>query len=297
MASDGLSIRRVSSFEEYRRCEDLQRRVWGMGDTELVPSDLLVTAQRNGGLVLGAYDDRGEMIGFLFGFLGASAREEEEGAIPRWKHTSHIVAVLPEYRDQGVGYRLKLRQREFVLEQGLDLITWTYDPLESRNGYFNIAKLGAVCQTYIRNAYGEMSDALNVGLSSDRFQVDWWITSGRVAERIDRGPPPLSLETAVEAGADWAVRAEIGESGHPVPAKQELDLTSAELLIEIPPEFQLLKAEDLSLARAWRDQTRAVFERCFASGYQVEDFLSEVQHNRRRSAYLLRRRESPTEPG
>ncbi|HSN73476.1 MAG TPA: GNAT family N-acetyltransferase, partial [Anaerolineae bacterium] len=171
-----ITIHPLTTHDEIHAVEQLQRDAWGVPDLEIVPLHMLITPPRNGGLLLGAYDGE-RLVGFVFGFLGLTA----DG---RLKHCSHMAGVHPDYRDQGVGYQLKLAQRGHVLAQGIDLITWTFDPLETRNAGLNFHKLGAVCNTYLRNLYGEMHDVLNAGLPSDRFQVDWWVGSQRVAERL-----------------------------------------------------------------------------------------------------------------
>ncbi|MDQ5850812.1 MAG: hypothetical protein M3380_01845, partial [Chloroflexota bacterium] len=183
MSTTEIVVRHLEAIDEVRRVEALQREIWQMpGDREVVPLHLLVTAQKNGGLLLGAFSGE-ELAGFLFGFLGRTA----DG---RWKHCSHMLGVLAPYRGRGIGETLKAHQRAFVMEQGLDLITWTYDPLESVNAFLNIGKLGAICRTYLRNVYGDLRDELNRGLPTDRFQVDWWLRSARVASRFIGGTPP-----------------------------------------------------------------------------------------------------------
>ena len=181
-----ITIRPIETHAEYHALEQLQRDVWTLPDVEVVPLHVLLTAAKNGGLLLGAFDGE-RLVGFVFGFPGLTP----EG---RLKHCSHMAGVHPDYRDRGLGYSLKLAQREHVLAQGIDLITWTFDPLETRNASLNFHKLGAVCNTYIPNLYGEMRDGLNAGLPSDRFQVDWWIASERVAQRL--AEPPLQLPSA-----------------------------------------------------------------------------------------------------
>lgn len=164
-----IVIRPLVTHGEIHAVEQLQRDAWGEPDIDVVPLHMLLTPPRHGGLLLGAFDgDR--LVGFVFGFLGLTA----DG---RLKHCSHMAGVHPDYRDQGVGYALKLAQREHVLAQGLDLVTWTFDPLETRNAQLNFHKLGAICNTYIRNLYGAMRAAINAGPPSDRFEVEWWIRS------------------------------------------------------------------------------------------------------------------------
>lgn len=159
----GYQIRRLLDPEEYRDAEELMGSAWGILDrVDITPRHVLVTAQKNGGLVLGAFAPDGQLVGFLFGFLGTTA----EGKL---KHVSHQVGVHPQYRGLHLGYLLKRAQRGEVRRQGLDLITWTYDPLETVNAHLNLTQLGAVCSTYLRNVYGELRDNLNRGLPTDRF--------------------------------------------------------------------------------------------------------------------------------
>jgi GNAT superfamily N-acetyltransferase len=156
---------------------------------------MLITAIHNGGLVAGAFTgDR--LIGFIFGFPGIEFTPDG----PRPKHCSHMMGIHPDHRDSGVGFALKRAQWQMVRHQGLDHITWTYDPLLSRNAYLNITKLGAVCSHYRRSEYGDMRDGLNAGLPSDRFQVDWWINTRRVERRLGkRARRPLKLENFAKA--------------------------------------------------------------------------------------------------
>ncbi|MER3467266.1 MAG: hypothetical protein C4312_01280, partial [Thermoflexus sp.] len=184
---------------------------------------------------------------------------------------------LPEWQDKGIGYRLKRAQREAVRNQGLRLITWTYDPLESRNAYFNIAKLGAVCNTYLRNAYGELHDALNRGLPTDRFQVDWYIASRRVATRLSQGHYALSRALFEQAGAVLVNPCRFDERGLPIPPEAFATPDVAFWLVEIPHRFQEVKRQDPGLARAWRFHTRELFETAFALGYLVVDFLRDQE--------------------
>jgi len=285
-----IIIEPITTTERFHECEEVQKAVWGMQERDIVPLHLLVTAQKNGGLVLGAFDKRGRMVGFVFGFLGAREPDEEgEPLSKRLKHCSHMMGVLAEYRGQGIGYQLKLAQREWVLRQGLELITWTYDPLESMNAALNIGKLGCICRRYLREVYGEMREALNVGLPSDRFLAEWWLTSQRVVERLERGWRRRSLEEVLQAGGQVLNPAVVREDGLVEPLEAACSPQSPLVLVEIPGHIQGIKAVDMALARRWRLHTRQVFEECFAAGYTVTDFVSEVREGRRRSYYVLRR--------
>jgi predicted GNAT superfamily acetyltransferase len=280
-----VEIRPIKKHEDYRAVERLQREVWGLEEVEIVPDHLLLTAQKNGGLVLGAFrvpQESGseQLIAFVFGFVGLSPTGQT-------KHCSHMVGVASAYQNQRLGYRLKLAQREHVLAQGIELITWTFDPLESRNASLNFRKLGATCRTYLPDLYGPMRDALNVALASDRFQVDWHITSAHVLDRLEGRYAKPSLSRLQAAG----VRLVKGpQAGNP-PRSPEIALPveSNHMLIQIPADFQALKTASMELARAWRLHTRTLFEAAFARGYVVTDLLFEDGQ----SCYLLEKDFTP----
>jgi predicted GNAT superfamily acetyltransferase len=253
-----------------------------MDDTSVVSLHLLLTAQKNGGLVLGAFDEQGTMVGFVFGFLGMT----DQGQV---KHCSHMAGVLPEYQGQQIGYRLKLAQREHVLAQGLDLATWTYDPLEGTNASLNIGKLGVICRTYLPDVYGDTGIQLHLGLPTDRFEVEWWVRSRWVEEHLGSRHGKLTLDKALDMGVERANQTEFDGRGL---LRSEMDhrTPSAEaVLIEIPADFQAIKSADMGLAREWRAQTREIFENCFDAGYVATDFISEVQEGRRRNFYFLQK--------
>ena len=283
-----IIIRPLSTLADFHAAEELQRQVWPGSELDVIPLHLLTIVAHNGGLVLGGFHGD-KLVGYLLGFLGTDEGEPSRPALARLKHCSHMLGVLPAYRGQHVGYQLKLAQRDHVSAQGVRLVTWTYDPLESRNAYLNIAKLGAVCHVYQREAYGEMSDALNAGVASDRFQVDWWITGPRVKERMFGQRAPLVLESFTSAGAEIVNPTEAGGDGLPRPAEHPRALAGTLALIEIPPDIQAIKARDLALAQAWRMHTRELFEAAFASGYWVTDFFHEAVGGRDRSFYALSR--------
>lgn len=259
-----LQIRTLHTPTEMEQVQDLQRLVWPGSEADVIPVHVLLTFAHNGGLVLGAYDGP-RLAGISIGFPGLYPTP---GGL-RAKHCSHELGVHPHWRDSGIGYTLKCAQREQVRAQNLDLITWTYDPLLSRNAHLNIARLGAVCRSYLREIYGDMRDDLNAGLASDRFQVDWWINSPRVVERIEASATPrrASPEKLPRLYPVLAQKNFIAPAASP-PAP-----TEPAFLVEIPPDFLALKAADFSLARDWRFFTREVFETCFQAGYSVSDFF------------------------
>lgn len=273
------NIRLLHTAEEMFRVEALQRVVWPGDDVEIVPGHVLLTAAHNGGLVAGAFVD-GELAGFAWGFLGLDDRVRP----PRVKLCSHQLGVLPAYRSAGLGFALKVFQREFAQAQDIDLITWTYDPLLARNAQLNIAKLGATCNTYLPDLYGPMRDGLNAGLPSDRFQVDWWISTPRVADRLAMPPRIGGLADRLATGA--VLLNPPGPAGAPWPPMTSFDVPAADAaLVEIPPDFLALKAIDSAQVQAWRLGTRAVFAALFIRGYVVTDFVRDAG----RTAYVLSR--------
>lgn len=281
-----MNIRRLSSSEDMRALERLQRAVWPGSDTDVVPGHMLKTISHNGGVLLGAFSD-GTLIGFVLGFLGVDAHSPDRVAMARLKHCSHMLGVHPDNQDQGVGQALKKAQRAAVIEQGVRLITWTFDPLQSRNAHLNIRRLGALCHRYVANAYGEMRDELNTGLASDRFEVEWWVTSSRVETRIDQSRPPLDLANFLAAGATKVNPASLGESDLPRPAPESEPLQGNLLLVEIPPDIDRIKEEDPDLAQDWRQHTRTLFQQAFAAGYIVTDFVHLAGERVPRSYYVL----------
>jgi predicted GNAT superfamily acetyltransferase len=285
------NIRLLETPEDMSAVEDIQRTVWPGSETEIVPAHMLITAVHNGGLVLGAFNAE-KMIGFVFGFPGLETTPDG----PRPKHCSHMMGIHPEYRDAGIGFALKRAQWQMVRHQGLDHITWTYDPLLSRNAYLNIAKLGAVCSTYRRSEYGDLRDGLNSGLPSDRFQVDWWINTQRVQRRLGKRPrPTLKLAHVARSGLHPLYTLQYGTNDLPRPPGQLPSIEDRLLLAEIPADFLSLKSFDFSLARDWRLFTREFFEATFKSSYIVTDFVFDRIEGRPRGLYVLTHGESTLE--
>jgi len=280
-------IKLLDSPEDMTLVEDLQRAVWPGSETDVVPAHMLITAIHNGGLVLGAFLEE-QLIGFVFGFPGLDFTPDG----PRPKHCSHMMGIRPGQRDSGVGFALKRAQWQMVRKQGIDHITWTYDPLLSRNAYLNISKLGSVCNTYRRSEYGDMRDGLNVGLPSDRFQVDWWVNTRRVERRLGkRARGPLKLENFSKAELQPLYPPQVNASGLLQPPEHFDPLEGRLLLAEIPSDFGALKEADFTLAHDWRFFSREFFETAFTAGYIVTDFIYEDG----RSFYVLSNGESTLE--
>ncbi len=279
-----FTIRFLETPEAMTEVEAVQRVVWPGSETDIVPDHLLLTIAHNGGVVLGAYhEESGQMAGFVYGF--PCMDETPQGW--RFKHCSHQLGVRPEFRNFGLSFHLKRAQWQWVRHQGLPLITWTYDPLLSRNAHLNIRKLGGICRTYLREVYGTMRDGLNAGLPSDRFLVEMWVESPRVLRRLEDPPPqPLDLAHYLSAGAAILNPTARGPHGFPEPMPPPHQPHGDLLLVEIPPDFQTMRQQAPALALRWRLHARAIFEDLFAKGYMITDFIY-LPENPPRSFYVL----------
>lgn len=194
MSADSIVIRRCDGLEELRACVALQKEVWNFNDAELVPLRLFVVAEKVGGQVMGAFDGAA-MVGFALSVPGTRS-----GHI--YLH-SHMLAVRSDHRNGGLGRRLKLLQREDALARGIELIEWTFDPLEIKNAYLNIEKLGAIARRYNINQYGITSSPLQGGLPSDRLIAEWWLKSKRVETLLATGKnPTFARQEAIEVPAE-----------------------------------------------------------------------------------------------
>ena len=266
----GFVMRPLEHLTDYHQAEALQRRVWGFADIEVIPLHVLLTVQKNGGWALGAYRKEGEeMIGLLFGFPGRDALG--------MKHCSHILGVVPEARSLGVGAALKREQRRRVLDGGVPRVTWTFDPLLFGNAYLNFRKLGVVCRRYLHNIYGEIRGDLNRGMPTDRFEVDWWLESARVKERLAGGNPGVDVANLPEATSSRPAA-----EGHRLPEGWR-DPDAPRVLVEIPTDLPALKRDDPGAPLAWRHLTREAFDALFADAYVA----TEVVRRDARTFYLL----------
>lgn len=275
-SADGYTIRPFASMADYRACVDLQEATWGDGFSERVSPAILKVSQILGGVAAGAYDESGRLVGFVFGLTGV--RDS------RTVHWSDMLAVRPEVRDAGLGRRLKVYQRDNLLSRGIDTMFWTFDPLQSRNAHLNLSKLGVVVREYRVNMYGESDSPLHRGIGTDRFVALWLMTSDRVRSRLEGGGSPGTGDAAYAL----AERDDAG-MGHPEPGLPELSLLGNDSVrVAIPQDVGSLMADDMGLAVAWREATRAVFERYLSQGFEVVEF----ERGRRVSTYLLARRSS-----
>ncbi len=263
----------LKTLEEFRACERLQLDVWG---SLAVGAELLGVTQKYGGAVFGALVG-GRVVGFLYAFLA-----RRHGRLIHW---SHMMAVAAGHRDLGLGFRMKLAHRKFALAQGLKSICWTYDPLQSRNAALNLTRLGARVVEFIPNCYGRFPSAIERGLTSDRFVVDWRIGSRAVERRLRAKPPNATNASRWPQVNETRPNAQ----GFLVNARLDLNLRAPRLRVEIPPNTDAIRAHALPLARRWRLESRRIFERYLAAGYRVADFLPPSASTGGRCFYLLRR--------
>ncbi len=265
-------IRLLKTLDELRECERLQVTVWG---TLAASSELLTVTQKYGGVVLGAWVD-GRIVGFLYAFLA-----RRRGRLIHW---SHMMAVESEFRDRGLGLRMKLAHRRLALEQGIKSICWTYDPLQSRNATLNLNRLGGRVEEYVADCYGQFPSRIEKRLPSDRFVVEWEIDSAEVERRLSKGPraaPSTSLlrvnETRLNARRFLAN------------GRISLIRREPRLLVEIPANTEVMRAQALALARRWRFETRKIFERYLSAGYRVGGFIPPGAATQGRCFYVLAR--------
>jgi predicted GNAT superfamily acetyltransferase len=254
-----FAIRDLTKFEEFSQVVQVQQKIWGLNNTQGLYVPMLKTMAENGGTVIGAFD-ADKMIGFVVGFLG----RHTDGRI---KLCSQTMGVLPEYRNQNVAATLKWAQRQKMLPTDIDLITWTYDPLEAPNARLNVRTLGGIARTYKEDIYGENFSSLTQGLPTDRFLLEWWIKSDRVEQRAKGVPPtPIGLDAPI-------VNRCAGSSGDRKIEAIDLTIDSQAVRVEIPNDLQSIKKTDLALAKDWRLKAREIFEAYFARGYRVIDLV------------------------
>jgi predicted GNAT superfamily acetyltransferase len=207
-----IELRALTESRQFQEAVELQKTVWGFNDVELLPVRLFVVATKVGGQAFGAFDGN-RMVGFLLAIPGLKPGGGS------YLH-SHMLGVLAEYRNQGVGRMLKLRQREDALERGIGLVEWTFDPLELKNAFFNMQRLGAIVRRYVENQYGTTTSPLHGGLPTDRCVAEWWLASPH-AEAVLAGRPPARsfaqhVEERIEVPADIdAIRREEPDAAGP----------------------------------------------------------------------------------
>ena len=261
MGSESVSgqpiIRHLASEEDYEACLDLQRETWGDRFNELVPSAILKIAQKVSGIAAGAFRD-GEMLGFVFGLAGLR--------FGRSAHWSHMLAVTPAARGLGLGKKLKLFQREYLLGLGVEVVYWSYDPLVARNANLNLNRLGARPTEYIRDMYGDDTGSeLHSSLGTDRFVVGWEIGTPEVEASLEGHP----FRAPLPASAERLVNSDLENGRVALPARAS---AADELWVEVPADIEKVKKRDPEEALAWRETTRKVLTDAMERGLRVQGF-------------------------
>ena len=272
---EGVTLRRFETLEDYHACVRFQEATWGEGFSERVPVAILKVSQILGGVAAGAYDPDGEMLGFVYGMTGL-----RDGEVVHW---SDMLAVRPERRGSGLGMLLKAYQRKLVMEVGVTTMYWTFDPLESRNAYLNLNKLGAVADEYVRDMYGQTDSPLHAGIGTDRFVPRWELDSPEVAARFDGTASDPEPERAVGSEGRALDADTSGRFARPI--DPITDLEDAVVRVAVPESIQAIKADSLDAAVEWREATRRVLESYIGRGYVARGVVRHAGY----SDYLLLR--------
>jgi len=295
----------LTTLEQFRAVERLEGEIWGPID--LVPVPIMSVSVRRGAVLVGAYDGP-RLAGFVYSFpalrphLSAPVRTREHPSAPAShlsapvrtrehlsapaSHWSHMLGVHPDYRGAGLGRALKVAQRERVLALGIDLIEWTYDPLQALNAHLNFVSLGAIVEEYEENVYGESTSPLHGGLPTDRFVCQWWIARPHVARRIARHDSTDALTLVAHEVADAPVVNDTTVlDGWLDCGDLHLGRTDRRVSVDIPLDYTRMLAAHPDRAKRWRFQTRELFTHYFSRGYRVVDFALHGEQARGR--YLL----------
>jgi predicted GNAT superfamily acetyltransferase len=272
-----VAIAPFHSLADYKACEDIQREVLRTQDIDVLPTPLLLTAARTGGILLGAYNSLGDLIGFAFSMLGVS------GGAPI-QH-SYCIAVRTAYRNFDVGFKLKLAQRKEALKRKITLVTSSFDPMLPMNAYFSLGKLGARANAYEENFCGDTSYSER-GLPADRLLTSWELESHSVVKRLETGPLRRDFRKELKQRSIINQLIEVAPGmTNSTPVK--LSCTDDQFLFEVPYNLPEIKGRDLGIALEWQGKMRQVFRHYFKKDYAAVDFWVAEQDGRLRAFYLL----------
>ncbi|HSL22151.1 MAG TPA: hypothetical protein VK886_11485 [Vicinamibacterales bacterium] len=269
------AIRPLATLDECLRVVELEKAIWGYTDgDDVVPAAILIVSIKRGGILLGAFDAADRMVGFVYSLAAL-----KDGRPSQW---SHMLGVLPEARDAGAGAQLKRAQRAAALAMGLNLIEWTFDPMQALNAHLNFAKLGTIAEEYLEDVYGESSSPLHRGTPTDRLIAQWHLDAPHVLRRLDEPRAQMRAPGTFDAPA---VLAFDGRRARPEPSAVDTAVAARRVAIEIPVGFADLMTSDRALALAWRLATREAFTTYFGRGYRAVDFF--LERERACGRYLL----------
>lgn len=274
-----ITIREIETLAELETVLRLEKEVWGEDDVDVTPPMLAIALRASGTMWIGAFDNR-ELAGFAMAFPSL-----EHGV---FGFHSHMLAVQARYRDYGLGYRLKLAQRERALSQGIKEMTWTFDPLRSANAHLNFAKLGAICGSYRTDFYGPQTSSPLHTNGTDRLWMTWHMASSRVQERLNGKNSRAEVMDALKH-LEPLVR--FNGDGRPAESDLAAALSRQRIAIEIPGDMDQVERTDKNLARQWRLSTRRAFTEVLGAGFVVKEFCRSIRGQQGPGAYLLERRE------
>jgi predicted GNAT superfamily acetyltransferase len=276
-----IVIRDLKSIDDLRQLKAVEKEVWGMADDDTLPLTLAIACKAAGNIFVGAFDQE-KLVGFAFGFFG---REHGQTTIH-----SHMLAVLDAYRHLDLGSRLKQAQRERAMAMGVHEMTWTFDPLQSRNAHFNLSKLGVVSDTYKVDFYGPETSSILHRNGTDRLWVRWILNSRRVRDRLaGRLTGKDGRAETLDALRLLAPLVRFDPSGKPGRADLAESLARQRMSIEIPGDILEVERADIGLAREWRDATRWAFREALKAGFFVAEFCRSIRGQQGPGAYLLQR--------
>lgn len=276
-----IEIREVVREEDFLHIAEIQKVVWGFAPADVAAPHLIMLHQKLGGVVLGAFDREDRIVAFCYSFYGLMGKGERRTPI-QW---SHMLAVLPEYRGRGLGKKLKWKQREMILERGVTICRWTFDPLETLNARLNIVTLGCVAKEYLFNLYGSSTGHLHEGLPTDRFVAHWQLDSERVAACAIGKPrrTPVAAESL-------PLLFDAGDAGGVVvPQGAVRKLEDEYIGVPVPGGIQEMKLRNREAAVRWRGLTGEVFPELFERGYTLVDVLSRRETGKPVSIYILQK--------
>jgi predicted GNAT superfamily acetyltransferase len=285
-----VEIRDLKTIEDLAQLREVEKEVWGMDENDTLPLTLAIACKAAGNIFIGAFDkaafDKGisknkkneKMVGFAFGFLG---REHDQTTLH-----SHMLAVLDDYRHLDLGSKLKQAQRERAMAMGIHEMTWTYDPLQSRNAHFNFSKLGVLSETYKIDFYGPETSSMLHRNGTDRLWVRWLLTAKRVRDRLSGKNQRVETLDALKLLAPLV---RFAPNGTPARASLGDSLSRQRVSIEIPGDILEVEKANMGLAREWREATRWAFHESLKAGFVVTEFCRSIRGQQGPGAYLLQR--------
>jgi predicted GNAT superfamily acetyltransferase len=279
-AKPAVTIRDLQTFDDMKQVEEVEKEVWGLSDRDTMPLTLAIATREAGSIWVGAFDGV-RLVGFAFGFPGI-----ERGHLI--VH-SHMLAVRESYRNSRLGYKLKLAQRDRVLALRIDQarihqMTWTFDPLQSKNAHLNFARLGVISESYKADFYGPETSSLLHRNGTDRLWVTWPLASRRVQERLQGKGHRAEI---VDALSTLTPLVQFNGDGKPVRTDLAAALNRQRIAIEIPSDISHVERKNPALAKEWRHQTRWAFTEALQAGFLVAEFCRTVRGQQGPGAYLL----------